>query len=222
MEHLNIGDKVKVIGGKHFKKKQGIQWGFVKTVTKTFAKIELRVYTQSKEKGDEEDIFETKEIGCSVKFLEKVKEVSFEMPTQEDLKAVQVLPENVPDPDTGELNPNMIYEDDNVNMVITESEEFSKDGLKKGIEEEDEELWCGDDDEPMTFQDLDRENNSNKLRITDLQKEISMLNDNLADAIGKYKRLENKEGSKEGNKDVADSELLKENNMLKELLKMYL
>ena len=65
----------------------------------------------------------------------------------------------------------------------------------------------------MTFQDLDRENNSNKLRIVDLQKEISMLNDNLADAIGKYKRLENKEGSKEGNKDVADSELLKENNM---------
>ena len=42
---FKIGDKVRIIGGTHFKKKQPIKWGYVKSQTKTFCKIDYHNFT---------------------------------------------------------------------------------------------------------------------------------------------------------------------------------
>ena len=39
-----IGDKVRITGGTHFKKKQPVKWGYVKSQTKTFCKIDFHDY----------------------------------------------------------------------------------------------------------------------------------------------------------------------------------
>ena len=102
----------------------------------------------------------------------------------------------------------MTYEvpdEDNItiNIVEKEADEFDKEGMRKLDEEEE---WDGDDDEPMTFEELNEENEANKAMVMNLQNKINMLQDELSGAIANAK----------------GSGLLEENMKLKELLKIYL
>ena len=142
-----------------------------------------------------------KELQVASKFLEKVPDLIVEMPTADDL----VVVDNIKDvPDIIEGN----KEDDNIKINITEKEadEFDKEGMKKL---EDEEVWDGDDDDPpMTFEELNQENDANKCLVLNLQNQVNMLKEELSMAIA------NMRGSGDG--------LLEENMQLKILLKMYL
>ncbi len=193
---FKVGDKVRIIGGTHYKKKQPVKWGFLKSQTKTFCKIDFHDFIQSKERGDAEDEVVVKEIQVASKFLEKVPDLIVEMPTADDLVAVdklQDMPDLIPD------------EEDNIemNIVEKEAEDFDKEGMRKLDEEEE---WDGDDDEPMTFEELNEENEANKAMVMNLQNKINMLQDELSGAIANAK----------------GSGLLEENMKLKQLLKIYL
>ena len=193
---FKIGDKVRIIGGTHYKKKQPVKWGFLKSQTKTFCKIDFHDFIQSKERGDAEDEVVIKEIQVAAKFLEKVPDLIVEMPTADDLVAVdklQDMPDLIPD------------EEDNIemNIVEKEAEDFDKEGMRKL---DDEEVWDGDDDKPMTFEELNEENEANKAMVMNLQNKINMLQDELSGAIANAK----------------GSGLLEENMKLKQLLKIYL
>ena len=95
--------------------------------------------------------------------------------------------------------------DDNIKINITEKEanDFDKEGMRI-LEEED--VWGGEDDEPMTFQELNNENENNKCLVINLQNQVNMLKDELSGAIANMK----------------GDGLLEENMQLKILLKMYL
>ena len=193
---FKVGDKVRIIGGTHYKKKQPVKWGYLKSQTKTFCKIDFHDFIQSKERGDAEDEVVIKEIQVAAKFLEKVPDLIVEMPTADDLVAVdklQDMPDLIPD------------EEDNItiNIVEKEADEFDKEGMRKLDEEEE---WDGDDDEPMTFEELNEENEANKAMVMNLQNKINMLQDELSGAIANAK----------------GSGLLEENMKLKQLLKIYL
>jgi len=192
---FKIGDKVRITGGTHFKKKQPVKWGILKSQTKTFCKIDFHDYIQSKERGDAEDEVVVKEIQVASKFLEKVPDLVVEMPTADDLVVVDKLQEE--EHDFADL--------DNVEMNITEKEanEFDKEGMRIL---DDEEVWDGGDDPPITFEDLNEENEANKAMVINLQNKINMLQDELSGAIANAK----------------GSGLLEENMKLKELLKIYL
>ena len=189
-----IGDKVRITGGTHFKKKQPVKWGYVKSQTKTFCKIDFHDYVQSKERGDVEDEVVIKEIQVASKFLEKVPDLIVEMPTADDLVVVDKLKEE-----------SEVSEEDNIEMNITEKEadEYDKEGMKILDEEE---VWEGDDDPPITFEELNEENEHNKAMVINLQNKINLLQDELSGAIANMK----------------GSGLLEENMKLKQLLKMYL
>jgi hypothetical protein len=193
---FKIGDKVRIIGGTHYKKKQPVKWGYLKSQTKTFCKIDFHDFIQSKERGDAEDEVVVKEIQVASKFLEKVPDLIVEMPTADDLVAVdklQDMPDLIPD------------EEDNIemNIVEKEAEDFDKEGMRIL---DDEEVWDGDDDKPMTFEELNDENELNKAMVINLQNKINMLQDELSGAIANAK----------------GSGLLEENMKLKQLLKIYL
>ena len=194
---FKVGDKVRIIGGTHYKKKQPVKWGILKSQTKTFCKIDFHDFIQSKERGDAEDEVVIKEIQVAAKFLEKVPDLIVEMPTADDLVAVdklQDMPDLIPD------------EEDNITMNIVEKEadEFDKEGMRKL---DDEEVWDGDgDDPPITFEELNNENEANKAMVMNLQNKINMLQDELSGAIANAK----------------GSGLLEENMKLKQLLKIYL
>jgi len=191
---FKAGDKVRIIGGTHYKKKQPVKWGYLKSQTKTFCKIDFHDYIQSKERGDAEDEVVVKEIQVASKFLEKVPDLIVEMPTADDLVVVDKLQEE-----------SEVVKEDNIEMNITEKEadEFDKEGMRILDEEE---VWDGDDDPPITFEDLNEENEANKAMIINLQNKINMLQDELSGAIANAK----------------GSGLLEENMKLKQLLKIYL
>jgi hypothetical protein len=191
---FKAGDKVRIIGGTHYKKKQPVKWGYLKSQTKTFCKIDFHDYIQSKERGDAEDEVVVKEIQVASKFLEKVPDLIVEMPTADDLVVVDKLQEE-----------SEVVKEDNIEMNITEKEadEFDKEGMRILDEEE---VWDGDDDPPITFEDLNEENEANKAIIINLQNKINMLQDELSGAIANAK----------------GSGLLEENMKLKQLLKIYL
>ena len=196
---FKIGDKVRIIGGTHFKKKQPIKWGYVKSRTKTFCKIDYHHFIESKERGDAEDEVIIQELQVAAKFLEKVPEIVVEMPTADQLVVVDKL-KDMPDLIEGE--------EENIKINITEKEadDFDKEGMRKL---EDEEVWDGEDDEPMTFEELNNENEANKCLVLNLQNQVNMLRDELSGAIA------NMRGS-------GGDGLLEENMKLKALLKMYL
>ncbi len=203
---FKIGDKVRIIGGTHYKKKQPVKWGYLKSQTKTFCKIDFHDFIQSKERGDAEDEVVVKEIQVASKFLEKVPDLVVEMPTADDLVAVDKLQEDMDGNDLPEGG--MTYEvpdEDNItiNIVEKEADEFDKEGMRKL---DDEEVWDGHDDEPMTFEELNEENEANKAMVMNLQNKINMLQDELSGAIANAK----------------GSGLLEENMKLKQLLKIYL
>lgn len=192
---FKAGDKVRIIGGTHYKKKQPVKWGYLKSQTKTFCKIDFHDYIQSKERGDAEDEVVIKEIQVASKFLEKVPDLVVEMPTADDLVVVDKLQEE-----------SEVVKEDNIEMNITEKEadEFDKEGMRIL---DDEEVWDGDDDDPpITFEELNEENEANKAMIINLQNKINMLQDELSGAIANAK----------------GSGLLEENMKLKQLLKIYL
>ena len=206
---FKIGDKVRIIGGTHFKKKQPIKWGYVKSQTKTFCKIDYHNFIWSKERGDAEDEVIIQELQVASKFLEKVPDLVVEMPTADDLVVVDKLQEDMDGNDLPEGG--MTYEvpdEDNItiNIVEKEADEFDKEGMRKLDEEEE---WDGDDDEPMTFEELDEENELHKKMIINLQSQVNMLKDELSGAIANAKGY-------------GGDGLLDENMKLKALLKMYL
>ena len=196
---FSIGDKVKIIGGTHYKKKQPQKWGYVRSQTKTFCKIDYHHFIESKERGDAEDEVIIQELQVAAKFLEKVPEIVVEMPTADQLVVVDKL-KDMPDLIEGE--------EENIKINITEKEadDFDKEGMRKL---EDEEVWDGEDDEPMTFEELNNENEANKCLVLNLQNQVNMLRDELSGAIA------NMRGS-------GGDGLLEENMKLKALLKMYL
>ena len=201
---FSIGDKVKIIGGTHHKKKGPQKWGYVKSQTKTYCKIDYHHFIESKERGDAEDEVIIKELQVAAKFLEKVPDLIVEMPTADDLVVVDKL-KDMPDLIEGDKE---VAVDDNIEINITEkeAEDFDKEGMRI-LEEED--VWGGDDDEPMTFEELNNENEDNKAMVLNLQNQVKLLQDELSKVIA------NMRGS-------GGDGLLEENMQLKILLKMYL
>jgi hypothetical protein len=195
---MEIGDKVKIIGGTHFRKKGAVRWGILKSKTKTFCRIDLHDYLQSKERGDPIDEVVVKEIQVASKFLEKVEELIITMPTENDLKIVNILPKEDEVSDV-----EMKIED----PVKEDASEFDELGLKKALDEEDEELWDGDgDDKPLSFQELDKLEKKGRELIARLQVEVATLQDELSGGIANMKCSHL-------------TELQDENKKLRELLK---
>ena len=190
---MEIGDKVRIIGGTHHKKKEPVKWGILKSKTKTFCRIDFHDYIQSKERGDAVDEVVVKEIQVASKFLEKVPELIVEMPTKEDLQPVLNLPQ--------EDNIDVVIND--VDPIQEESNKFNADGFKIL---EDEEVWDSNEDTPMSFEELNKENDYHKALIVNLENQVNMLKDELSGAIANMK----------------SDTLLSENLKLKSLLKMYL
>jgi hypothetical protein len=196
---MNIGDKVRIIGGTHFKKKAPAKWGILKSKTKTFSRIDLHDYVQSLERGDPLDEVIVKEIQVASKFLEKVEDMTIEMPTMDDLKVVSVLPKE---------EVKMEITETNVDPVQEDAQEFNADGFRVLIEEENAETWGDETDTPMTFAELDAENNRHKALVEKLQKEVALLNDELSGAIANHCPVRNRDAI--------------ENQKLRELLKCML
>ena len=96
------------------------------------------------------------------------------MPTMDDLKVVSELPKEEVKIEITETNVDPVQED---------AQEFNADGFKVLIEEENAETWGDETDTPMTFAELDAENNRHKALVEKLQKEVALLNDELSGAI---------------------------------------
>jgi hypothetical protein len=158
---LEIGSRVKIIGGKHKKK---ASFGHVTKLKKTFCDVELQVFVKSKEKGDLVDEVEKITQSIARKNLELMVPEVATMPSAEDLQVVNVLPED------------NIQED--IENVSEEEEMFDKIG-KDDCNIKKKEIIPGssDEEEAITFEDLAKKEKAQRKEIIELKQQITYYQD---------------------------------------------